>query len=100
MHEKLVLFWHNHFATETQTIGDARFMYKHNAMLRANALGNFKTLAKEVTIDPAMLIYLNGYLNEKTAADENYARELLELFTCGTDFKSPVITSTARSSGR
>ncbi|MGN7720344.1 DUF1800 domain-containing protein [Chitinophaga sp. 22620] len=83
MHEKLVLFWHNHFATETQTIGDARFMYKHNVMLRNNALGNFKTLTKAVTLDPGMLVYLNGYLNEKTAADENYARELLELFTCG-----------------
>lgn len=83
IHEKMVLFWHNHFATETNIIQDARFMYAHNAMLRTHALGNFKALTKAVTIDPAMLVYLNGYLNEKTAADENYARELLELFTCG-----------------
>ncbi len=83
MHEKLVLFWHNHFATETYTIKDARFMYAHNVMLRQNAMGNFKALTKAVTLDPGMLVYLNGYLNEKTAADENYARELMELFTCG-----------------
>ncbi|WP_109694475.1 DUF1800 domain-containing protein [Chitinophaga deserti] len=83
IHEKMVLFWHNHFATETQTIEDARFMYAHNVMLRTHALGNFKALTKAVTIDPGMLVYLNGYLNEKTSADENYARELLELFTCG-----------------
>jgi uncharacterized protein (DUF1800 family) len=83
IHEKMVLFWHNHFATETQTIGDARYMYKYNETLRKYALGNFKTLTKEVTLDPGMLVYLNGYLNEKSAADENYSRELLELFTCG-----------------
>ncbi|RPE12877.1 DUF1800 domain-containing protein [Chitinophaga lutea] len=83
IHEKLVLFWHNHWATETQTIGDARFMYLHNVTLRQYALGNFRAMAKAITLDPAMLVYLNGYLNEKTAADENYARELLELFTCG-----------------
>ncbi|WP_343701134.1 DUF1800 domain-containing protein [Chitinophaga sp.] len=83
IHEKLVLFWHNHWATETQTIQDARFMYLHNVTLRNHALGNFKAMAKAITLDPGMLVYLNGYLNEKTAADENYARELLELFTCG-----------------
>lgn len=83
IHEKMVLFWHNHFATETQTIGDARFSYGYNVVLRTHALGNFKNLVKAITLDPGMLVYLNGYLNEKTAADENYARELLELFTCG-----------------
>ncbi|WP_126244943.1 DUF1800 domain-containing protein [Chitinophaga rhizosphaerae] len=83
IHEKMVLFWHNHFATETQTIQDARFMYAHNVTLRAHALGNFKALTKAVTLDPGMLVYLNGYLNEAESADENYARELLELFTCG-----------------
>ncbi|MGX5820793.1 DUF1800 domain-containing protein [Chitinophaga lutea] len=83
VHEKLVLFWHNHWATETQIVQDARFDYLHNQTLRNHALGNFKAMAKAITLDPAMLVYLNGYLNEKTAADENYARELLELFTCG-----------------
>lgn len=84
--EKMVLFWHNHFATEVLTVGDARKSYKLNAMFRANALGNFKTLVKNVTLDPSMLVYLNGYLNTKTAPDENYARELQELFTIGKGF--------------
>ena len=83
IHEKMVLFWHNHFATETNIIADARFSYGYNVALRTHALGNFKNLTKAITLDPGMLVYLNGYLNEKTAADENYARELLELFTCG-----------------
>ena len=79
--EKMVFFWHNHFATETTTIGDARIAYVHHAMLRANAMGNFKTLVTLVTKDPGMLVYLNGYVNTKTAPDENYGRELQELFT-------------------
>lgn len=83
IHEKMVLFWHNHFATQTSTIDDARFIYKHNALLRTHALGNFKQLVKQVTLDPGMLRYLNGYLNVKTSPDENYGRELQELFTIG-----------------
>ena len=83
--EKMVFFWHNHFATETVAVNTARFAYEHNALLRANALGDFKALVKSVTIDPAMLIYLNGYINTKAAPDENYARELQELFTLGKD---------------
>lgn len=81
--EKMVCFWHNHFATETTTIGDARMAYVHNALLRANALGNFKTFVRQITTDMGMLRYLNGYANTKTAPDENYARELQELFTLG-----------------
>ncbi|UKT63177.1 DUF1800 domain-containing protein [Pedobacter mucosus] len=81
--EKLTLFWHNHFATEADTVDDARYIYKHNNLLRSLALGNFKTLVKQVTIDPAMLKYLNGYVSTKTAPDENYGRELQELFTMG-----------------
>jgi len=81
--EKMVLFWHNHFATETADVGDARYVYKHHLLLRNHALGNFKAFVKDVTIDPAMLRYLNGYLNTKAAPDENYSRELQELFTLG-----------------
>lgn len=83
IHEKMILFWHNHFATETQDIADARYVYKHHNVLRKYALGNFKEMVKEVTRDPAMLRYLNGFLNTKTSPDENYARELQELFTLG-----------------
>jgi uncharacterized protein (DUF1800 family) len=83
LREKMVLFWHNHFATEADVISDARYLYKHNNLLRTSAFGNFKTLIKQITLDPAMLRYLNGYLNTKTAPDENYGRELQELFTLG-----------------
>jgi uncharacterized protein (DUF1800 family) len=81
--EKMVFFWHNHFAVELDIVSDARFMYKYVALLQKYALGNFKTFVKEMTLNPAMLKYLNGYLNTKTAPDENYGRELQELFTMG-----------------
>lgn len=83
--EKMVMFWHNHFPVEILTIGDARLSYRYNQMLRTHAVGNFKTLTRQVTTDPAMLKYLNGYLNTNTAPDENYARELQELFTVGKE---------------
>ncbi len=81
--EKMTLFWHNHCATETNDIGNAQYVYKHHALLRANALGNFKTLTRAITVDPAMLVYLNGQINTATAPDENYGREIQELFCCG-----------------
>jgi len=81
--EKMVFFWHNHFATQTYVVGDARYSYNHNVLLRTNALGNVKALVKSVTKDPAMLMYLNGGQNTKNNPDENYARELQELFTIG-----------------
>jgi uncharacterized protein (DUF1800 family) len=81
--EKMTLFWHNHFATETVVYQDPIYGYDHQAMFRANALGNFRTLTKLVTVDPAMLNYLNGFRNTKRAPDENYGRELQELFTLG-----------------
>lgn len=81
--EKMTLFWHNHFSTETNTIGNAQFVYKHHLLLRTYATGNFKALTRAVTIDPAMLVYLNGERNTKSAPDENYGRELQELFCCG-----------------
>jgi uncharacterized protein (DUF1800 family) len=89
--EKLTLFWADHFGTETSIIGLSHFIYRHNDLLRTNCLGNFKTLVKNVTVDPGMLIYLNGYLNSASAPDENYARELFELFTLG---KGPAVTYT------
>ncbi len=81
--EKMVLFWHHHFSVQESEIENAAFLYRHHNLLRTNVLGNFKTLAREVTIDPAMLIHLNGYLNSRQAPDENYARELQELFVIG-----------------
>ena len=100
IHEKMVLFWHNHFATETIDINDARYSYKHNALLRKFALGNFKSLVKEITLDPGMLRYLNGYLNNKTSPDENYARELQELFTLGKGPKSNYTESDVKQAAK
>lgn len=83
LREKMVLFWHNHFATEMSSVDNPFMIYKHNVLLRQYALGNFKAMVRAVTIDPAMLKYLNGNANTKKAPDENYGRELQELFTVG-----------------
>jgi uncharacterized protein (DUF1800 family) len=81
--EKMVLFWHNHFVTERDTVNDPRFIWRYVALLRSNALGNWKDLTRLITTDGAMLRYLNGNTNTKTSANENYGRELQELFTIG-----------------
>lgn len=80
---KMVLFWHNHFAIQFLEIPLASASYVYSKLLFTHALGNVKTLTRAITIDPAMLFYLNGRLNIVRAPDENYARELQELFTIG-----------------
>ncbi|CAL1516475.1 DUF1800 domain-containing protein [Chitinophaga sp. MM2321] len=100
IHEKMVLFWHNHFVTETSMVNDSRFIYQYNLTLRRLALGNFKDLTKAITLDPGMLVYLNGYLNSKGAADENYARELHELFTVGKGPDSAYTEDDVRATAR
>lgn len=86
--EKMTLFWHNHFVVSNPT--HSRVFYEYYTKLRKNALGNFRTLVEEMTIDAAMLRFLNGQQNSKNAPNENYARELLELFTIG---KGPIAGS-------
>ena len=81
--EKMLLFWHHHYSVQQEEVNNPQMMYRHHNLLRTNVLGNVKTLAKEITIDPAMLLHLNGYLNSRQAADENYSREFQELFTIG-----------------
>jgi uncharacterized protein (DUF1800 family) len=81
--ERMVLFWHDHFATQAVDVRRPQFMYQQNALFREHALGNFKTLVQEVTRDPAMLYYLDGVANQAGRPNENYARELMELFTMG-----------------
>lgn len=78
--EKLTLFWHNHFVAEN-TNPHREFFYMY--LLRENSLMNFKELVKKITIDTNMLLYLSGNQNTNTAPNENYSRELLELFTIG-----------------
>jgi uncharacterized protein (DUF1800 family) len=79
--EKLTLFWHNHFATNE--VVEPNFQYHHLNLLRTFAWGNFKELVKRMTVDPLMLRFLNGNQNTRNGKNENYARELLELFTIG-----------------
>lgn len=81
--EKLTLFWSNHFVIQGSVVQDPNFIYHHNNMLRSGAIGNFRELLKQVTIGPSMLRYLNGNQNTAAAPNENYARELLELFAIG-----------------
>jgi uncharacterized protein (DUF1800 family) len=83
MREKMVLFFHNHFANERDKVQYPQHMYAQNALFRKYAFGNFKQLVKEVAIDPAMLIYLDGNNSRGATPNENFARELLELFTMG-----------------
>lgn len=81
--EKMTLFWHNLFVSEAGTVIIPQYMYIQNVLFRNNYAGNFKNLSKAVTRDPAMLIYLDGRYNVVGNPNENYARELLELFTMG-----------------
>jgi uncharacterized protein (DUF1800 family) len=83
--EKMTLFWSNHWTAEINVIERPSFAYGYSQLLRGSALGNFKKMVKDVTLNIAMLRYLNGYLNSKNAPDENYARELQELFTLGKE---------------
>ena len=83
MREKMVLFYHNHFSNERDKVNYPQHMYQQNQLFRKYAFGNFKQLVKDVTIDPSMLIYLDGNNSRGSSPNENYAREILELFTLG-----------------
>jgi uncharacterized protein (DUF1800 family) len=83
LQEKLTLFWHNHFATANSKVGNAVLMLQQMQLFRDNGFGNFETLLQKVTRDPATLIWLDNRLNRKGAPNENYAREVQELFTVG-----------------
>jgi hypothetical protein len=84
IHEKLILFWHNHIPIQMVSgVYNACFSYKYLDTIRTHSLGNFKAMVKALTIDPAMLYYLNGTYNDANSPDENYARELQELFCIG-----------------
>jgi uncharacterized protein (DUF1800 family) len=82
--EKMTLFWHNHFATSLSKV-PFLYMYIQNQTLRQNALAQFDALLLAVAQDPAMLIWLDGITNVAVAPNENFARELQELFTMGTN---------------
>ncbi|TVY01088.1 DUF1800 domain-containing protein [Paenibacillus cremeus] len=81
--EKMTLFWHGHFVSSYQKVREIPLMLRQIQMFRDNAVGNFYKLVKEVGQDPAMMLYLDVNNNRKSAPNENYAREVMELFTLG-----------------
>ncbi|HIP80002.1 MAG TPA: DUF1800 domain-containing protein [Kiloniellaceae bacterium] len=81
--EVMTLFWHNHFTSSLKKVKAPVLMYRQNRLLRQEAVGNFARLLRAVARDPAMLIYLDGARSRKNAPNENFARELFELFTLG-----------------
>lgn len=81
--EKMTLFWHGHFATGIHKVRMVELMKRQNDLLRRRALGSFPALLRELTIDPAMLLWLDGSGSTRRSPNENYAREVMELFTCG-----------------
>ncbi len=83
LEEKMTLFWHGHFATGNAKVKNTFAMYGQNLLLRKHALGNFQDLLMAITRDPAMIVYLDNQQNRRGKPNENYAREVMELFTVG-----------------
>jgi uncharacterized protein (DUF1800 family) len=83
--ERMALVWHDWFATSNDGVGEQRLMVHQNELFRNHGLGTFSELLNRVTRDPAMLLWLSGSENTKESPNENYARELMELFTLGAD---------------
>ena len=106
LEEKMTIFWHGHFATSAQKVRSSTINYNLNRIFRDYGLGNFKTLVTQVSQSPAMMIYLDNRRNVKGRPNENFARELMELFTVGIgnyteeDIKESARAFTGWTSGR
>lgn len=85
LQERMALIWHDWFATSNDGVGSQQLMIRQNQLFRRTGLGSFKSLLLNVTKDPAMLLWLNGTDNRKDSPNENYGREMMELFTLGAD---------------
>ncbi len=83
LREKITLFWHGHFATSVVKVRNVGFLWRQNELFRAHALGDFRALAREIPTDPAMMRYLDVAGSSKSKPNENFARELMELFLLG-----------------
>jgi uncharacterized protein (DUF1800 family) len=83
LREKLTLFWHNHFATSNAKVKNAAFMLGQYELIERHALGSFRTLLQEMSSDPAMMVWLDTSLSNREMPNENYPRELMELFSLG-----------------
>jgi uncharacterized protein (DUF1800 family) len=81
--ERMTLFWHNHFVSSQQKVKYVQLMYRQNLLLRQHALGNFAAMLHAAAKDPAMIVYLDSATNRKGQPNENFAREVMELFTLG-----------------
>ncbi len=81
--ERVTLMWHGHFATSNSKVGDVRLMHRQNELFRNHGLGDFRELFHRVAKDPAMLVWLDGNQNRVGSPNENYAREVMELFGLG-----------------
>jgi len=88
LREKMTLFWHGHFATSTQKVKASFFIWRQNDLLRQQALGDFGMLVRGVARDPAMMRYLDLQQSKAKKPNENFARELMELFTLGEGYYS------------
>jgi uncharacterized protein (DUF1800 family) len=83
LQEKMTLFWHDHFATSGEKVNQGGMVYNQNEILRQNATGNFREMLMQVSKDPAMVFWLDNQYNVKGKPNENFAREVMELFTLG-----------------
>jgi uncharacterized protein (DUF1800 family) len=83
LRERMTLFWHDHFATSNAKVNNPSLLRRQNEILRKYALGSFASLLTEIAKDPAMLVWLDCTANRKAHPNENYAREVMELFTLG-----------------
>lgn len=83
LEEKMTLYWHNHFATANYKVDNVRWMWQQNQLFRTHCLGNFRQILGDIARDPAMLMWLDGAENRKGQPNENFARELMELFALG-----------------
>jgi uncharacterized protein (DUF1800 family) len=83
LNERMTLFWHNHFVSSVRKVRSPQLMYRQNVLLRRHAFGNFGEMLRAVARDPAMVVYLDSASNRKGQPNENFAREVMELFTLG-----------------
>ena len=98
LQEKLALFWHGHFCSAQDKVDNIVLMHNQNQLFRSMGLGSFRALTHAVAVDPAMLLYLDNYTNKVGLVQENFARELMELFTLGVnEYTQDDVVETARA---
>lgn len=98
MQERMTFFWHGHFCSSWDKVNSARAMLAQNQLFRSQGLGNFRTLTHAMALQPAMLYYLDNVQNVASSPNQNFARELMELFTLGVgNYTEADVTAAARA---